>query len=121
MTQSPVSRNLPALLLAWGALMAAAPEPVAAQPAPSASNLHNDPDFYVGLWVTEGGQIRHELLPGGRYDEARGDRPSAYRGSYRLTGDHIDYRDDTGFTADGEFRSGVLHHAGMVMRRAVKK
>lgn len=72
---------------------------------------------YVGMWVTDDGHIHHELLPGGRYDEARGDRESAYRGSYILTGDHIDYLDDTGFTADGEFVDGVLYHAGMVLRR----
>jgi Agrobacterium tumefaciens protein Atu4866 len=35
--------------------------------------------------------------------------PSSFHG--------IDYRDDTGFTADGEFRGGVLHHGGMVLRR----
>ena len=74
---------------------------------------------YIGMWVTADGYIRHELLPNGRYDEARGKRMSAYRGSYTITGDHIDYVDDTGFTADGDFRDGVLHHAGMVLRRAV--
>jgi len=79
-----------------------------------------DQNEYVGIWVTRDGQIRHELLPGGRYDEARGNRTSAYRGRYTLTGDHIDYVDDTGFTADGEFRHGVLHHAGMVLRREVR-
>jgi hypothetical protein len=29
---------------------------------------------YVAMWVTEDGYIRHELLPNGRYDEARGNR-----------------------------------------------
>ena len=29
---------------------------------------------YVGMWVTKDGQIRHELLPNNRYDEARGER-----------------------------------------------
>lgn len=72
---------------------------------------------YVGMWVTEDGYIRHELLPNGRYDEARGSRKSAYQGRYTITGDHIDYVDDTGFTADGEFIDGVLYHAGMVLRR----
>ncbi|MBA9078266.1 Atu4866 domain-containing protein [Rufibacter quisquiliarum] len=70
---------------------------------------------YVGLWVTADGYIRHELLPNGRYDEARGSRQSAYQGSYTLIGDHIDYQDDTGFTADGDFRDGILYHAGMVL------
>jgi hypothetical protein len=78
-------------------------------------------DKYVGMWVTADGYIRHELLPGGRYDEARGNRKSAYQGSYKLTGDHIDYKDDTGFTADGEFREGVLYHAGMVLYREEKR
>lgn len=72
---------------------------------------------YVGMWVTADGHVRHELLPNGRYDEQRGTRRSAYRGRYTVTGNHIDYVDDTGFTADGEFVDGVLHHAGMVLRR----
>ena len=72
---------------------------------------------FVGLWVTADGHIRHELLPGGRYDEQRGSRKSAYRGRYTISGNHIDYVDDTGFTADGDFVNGVLHHAGMVLYR----
>ncbi len=72
---------------------------------------------YVGMWVTADGNIRHELLPEGRYDEARGMHRSAYQGSYTISGDHIDYVDDTGFTADGEFIDGVLHHAGMLLYR----
>ncbi|SDY14891.1 protein Atu4866 [Variovorax sp. YR266] len=74
--------------------------------------LLEDPNRYVGMWVTQDGHIRHELLPNGRYDEARGTRQSAYQGRYTLTGNHIDYVDDTGFTVDGEFREGVLYHAG---------
>ena len=27
---------------------------------------------FTGMWVTKDGYIRHELLPGGRYDEVRG-------------------------------------------------
>ncbi len=73
---------------------------------------------YVGMWVTDDGYIRHELLPNGRYDEARGTRQSAYRGRYEISGSHIEYWDDTGFTADGEFvDSNTLHHAGMILRR----
>lgn len=72
---------------------------------------------YVGLWVTADGIIRHQLLANGRYDEARGTRESAYRGRYEVTGDHIDYWDDTGFIADGDFVDDVLHHAGMVLYR----
>lgn len=72
---------------------------------------------YVGMWVTADGNIRHELLPNGRYDEARGRRESAYQGRYEVTGDHIAYWDDTGFTADGDFIDDVLYHAGMVLYR----
>ncbi|SIQ36805.1 protein Atu4866 [Rhizobium sp. RU33A] len=73
---------------------------------------------YVGMWVTDDGRIRHELLPNGRYDEARGSRQSAYQGRYVVTGNHIDYWDDTGFTADGVFvDENTLHHAGMILRR----
>ena len=50
---------------------------------------------YCGMWVTADGHIRHELLPDGRYDEARGRRQSAYQGKYWVKGDHIEYVDDT--------------------------
>ncbi|MDO3410321.1 Atu4866 domain-containing protein [Saccharibacillus sp. CPCC 101409] len=72
---------------------------------------------YIGMWVTADGRIRQELLPGGRYDEARDGRPSVYTGSYKIRGNTIDYVDDTGFTADGEFREDVLYHGGMVFYR----
>lgn len=73
---------------------------------------------YVGLWVTADNRVRQRLLPNGRYVEARGDDESAYTGRYEVTGDHVEYWDDSGFTADGEFRDDVLYHGGMVMRRA---
>jgi hypothetical protein len=76
-------------------------------------------DRHVGMWVTKDGQIRHELLPNGRYVEARGNREAAYQGRYAIEGDHIEYVDDTGFTADGDFRDGVLYHAGMILHRKV--
>ena len=77
---------------------------------------------YLGTWISEDRWVRHTLLPAGRYDEARGRREHAYRGSYRINGAHIDYVDDTGFTADGDFvhdddGQSVLLHAGMVLRR----
>jgi len=75
------------------------------------------PHPYVGMWVTADGHIRQELLPGGRYDEARGSRRSAYTGSYQVSGNHIEYQDDTGFTADGTFDGDVLHHGGYVFYR----
>lgn len=66
---------------------------------------------YLGMWVTGDGRIRQELLPTGRYDEARGTRKSAYQGRYEVEGNRIQYWDDTGFTAD------ELHHGGMVFYR----
>jgi hypothetical protein len=73
---------------------------------------------YLGMWVTGDGRIRQELLPTGRYDEARGKRQSAYQGRYVVTGSHIDYWDDTGFTADGTFvDNDTLHHGGMIFYR----
>lgn len=77
---------------------------------------HNTP--YAGLWVTGDGYIRHQLLPGGRYVEARGDREEAYKGDYIVSGSHIDYKDDTGFTATGDFEDGILYHEGMILYRA---
>jgi hypothetical protein len=81
----------------------------------------NDTQDYVGMWVTRNGYIRHELLPDGRYEEARGDKKSAYHGRYILKGDHIDYIDDTGFTADGTIKDGTLYHAGMELHKVEQK
>jgi Agrobacterium tumefaciens protein Atu4866 len=76
------------------------------------------PHLYVGMWVTEDGRIRQELLPNGRYDEARGAREKAYVGRYEITGTRIYYWDDSGFTADGEFVDmNTLHHGGLIMYR----
>lgn len=75
---------------------------------------------YIGIWVTKDCYIRHELLSNDRYDEARGKHKSAYQGSYKVTGNHIDYKDDTGFTADGEFKDGILYHAGMILYKEKK-
>lgn len=72
---------------------------------------------YVGIWVTGDGRIRQQLRPNGRYAEARGTRENAYTGRYEVEGNTIQYWDDSGFTADGEFIDGVLYHGGMVMRR----
>jgi hypothetical protein len=77
---------------------------------------------YVGRWVTSDGHIRHELLPNGRYDEARGAKKSAYMGRYKINGTHIEYWDDTGFTASGDFKGeDTLHHAGYIFYREKKK
>ncbi|EFL27751.1 putative secreted protein [Streptomyces himastatinicus ATCC 53653] len=80
-------------------------------PTRSACRRLRDPHPYLGMWVTADGYIRQELLPNGRYDEARGDRRSA------VTGNHLDYVDDTGFTATGDIRDGVLYHEHLVLYR----
>lgn len=77
-----------------------------------------DNQKYLGMWKTADKYIRQELLPNGRYDEARGNRQSAYTGRYEIKGDHIDYWDDTGFTADGKFvDEDTLHHGGYIFYR----
>ncbi|WP_436798591.1 Atu4866 domain-containing protein [Mesorhizobium escarrei] len=40
----------------------------------------------VGMWVTADGDIRHKLLPNGRYEEQRGNRKSAYQGRRSVVG-----------------------------------
>jgi putative ligand-binding protein with streptavidin-like fold len=81
-------------------------------------NQHNN---YVGMWVTADGYIRQELLPNGRYDEARGTKNSAYTGRYEISGDHIKYWDDTGFTATGDFKGNdALYHGGYIFYREKK-
>lgn len=76
------------------------------------------PESYLGIWVDENDFVHQELSPDGRYDETRGGRPRAYQGSYWVTGSRIDYRDDLGFWAFGEFVDGVLHHAGYTFHRS---
>lgn len=121
MTRKPLrpppsaGRLLRAAALAAAALLTAAPD----GPARAQGQAMSD-QRYVGMWVTADGRVRHELLPNGRYDEARGDRRSAYQGRYTITGDHIDYVDDTGFTADGDFRDGILYHGGGAAPGAVR-
>ncbi|MFI8849168.1 Atu4866 domain-containing protein [Streptomyces sp. 891-h] len=78
----------------------------------------NGPDIdVVGMWVTADGQIRQELRADGRYEEARGRRARAYTGRYTVAGAHLDYVDDTGFTATGDVRDGVLYHEHLVLYR----
>jgi hypothetical protein len=72
----------------------------------------------VGVWVDRTGFLHQDLTAVGRYDETRGGRPHAFGGRYWIDGDRIDYLDDLGFWAFGEFRGDELHHAGYVMRRS---
>jgi hypothetical protein len=108
-----------ALVVALVAAMTAAAGLSLAQSTPSSQGAVSMTGHkYIGMWVTPDGHIRQELLPNGRYDEARGRRKSAYQGRYEIRGDRIDYWDDTGFTADGTFVSDdELHHGGMIFRR----
>ena len=73
---------------------------------------------YLGMWVDGTDFLHQELTADGRYDETRGGRPNAFQGRFWIEGDRIDYLDDLGFWAFGEFRDGVLHHAGYVLQRA---
>lgn len=104
-------------LLVVAACASALPPDSSAEFAPEPGRVTTDHP-YVGMWTTADGRIRQELLPNGRYDEARGNRESAYTGRYEVTGTHIDYWDDTGFTADGTFvTADELHHGGMIFYR----
>lgn len=113
---------LAAAVLLAATVAAASAQPAASNPSQPAENTQRNQKMqqhpYVGMWVTADGHIRQALLPNGRYDEARGTRKSAYQGRYEVDGNHIDYWDDTGFTADGTFVSqDELHHGGMVFYR----
>lgn len=113
---------LAAAALLAATVAAASAQPAASNPSQPAENTQRNQKMqqhpYVGMWVTADGHIRQALLPNGRYDEARGTRKSAYQGRYEVDGNHIDYWDDTGFTADGTFVSqDELHHGGMVFYR----
>ncbi|WP_244914721.1 Atu4866 domain-containing protein [Rhizobium sullae] len=109
----------------WLALTVLAILSAPANASDAGSNRHEIKDEhrmtdhpYVGMWTTSDNRVRHNLLPSGRYDEARGNRESAYEGRYEIRGNHIEYWDDTGFTADGTFVDrNTLHHGGMILRR----
>ncbi|MEU9786020.1 Atu4866 domain-containing protein [Streptomyces phaeochromogenes] len=75
----------------------------------------------VGVWATADGHIRQELLPDGRYDEARGERASAYTGRYTVAGSRLDYVDDTGFASTADIQDGVPYHEHLVLYREQKQ
>ncbi|MBU7597962.1 Atu4866 domain-containing protein [Streptomyces sp. P38-E01] len=79
---------------------------------------HDDDHTYLGTWATDDRFLRQRLRPDGRYDEARGDRESAYTGRYWINGTRIDYLDDLGFWAYGEFDGEALDHAGYRLTRS---
>ncbi|PNV31192.1 amidohydrolase [Streptomyces sp. DH-12] len=82
---------------------------------PAAPDLTGSPR--LGVWIDRNDFLHQELTADGRYDETRGGRPHAYQGRFWIDGDRIDYLDDLGFWAYGEFRGDELHHAGYVMKR----
>ncbi|MDX3319742.1 Atu4866 domain-containing protein [Streptomyces sp. ME03-5684b] len=84
-------------------------------PSQEPTGQQSDAVDVVGTWVTADGHIRQELRADGRYDEARGNRRSAYTGRYTVTGSPLDYVDDAGFTATGDIRDGVLFHEHLVL------
>ncbi|MBN8943646.1 MAG: Atu4866 domain-containing protein [Rhizobiales bacterium] len=101
-------------------LMTAGPELAFAQNTPAAPAARSNTtaaEPVVGMWVTANGFIRLELLPDGRYDEARGARRSAYRGRYEVRGPRLHFIDDSGFTATGVITGGVLSVGGDDFRR----
>lgn len=71
----------------------------------------------VGVWVDTDGFLHQELTADGRYDETRGGRPHAFQGSYWVDGNRIDYLDDLGFWAFGQFVGDTLYHANYTMHR----
>ena len=112
-----MKRSIVAGAVLVGAAIFHAPESHAQMNAEQSMPHSTQNHPYIGMWVTGDGRIRQELLPNGRYDEARGSRRSAYQGRYEVRGDDIYYWDDTGFTADGRFVDDVLHHGGMIFYR----
>ena len=123
-TPPGISVVIPLLLLAACSLDPSGNQP---RPTPSSASVSGAPAAptspgadeaaVIGMWMTADGEIRQELLVGGRYEEARGERERAYTGRYSVSGSHLDYVDDTGFTATGDIRDGVLHHGGMELYR----
>lgn len=111
-----MTRDTLAFAIGRGTILAAMAMAALSLPALSEQQMTQSHP-YIGMWITADGHVRQELLPNGRYDEARGTRQSAYQGRYEVNGNHIDYWDDTGFTADGEFVDNVLYHGGMVFYR----
>ena len=110
--------KLPGVFIA-AVLAAAIPQPMLAQPAglaPKDAATMSSADV-AGMWVTENGFIRLELRPDGRYDEARGARKSAYKGSYTVRGSTLHFIDDSGFTATGTIVDGVLSVGGDSFRK----
>lgn len=74
----------------------------------------------VGTWMSANGRMRLRLDPGGSFEELRTDTGRTYRGTYRVDGTRIRFRDpNTGYEGSGEFRDdGVMDADGVEFRRA---
>jgi len=92
--------------------------PGAAPVQASAASPDAVPAHRLGTWIDENGFVHQHLSADGRYDETRGGREHAYQGSFWINGNRIDYRDDLGFWAFGEFTGDTLEHAGYTFHRA---
>lgn len=86
--------------------------------APTTTTADGIPDERLGTWIDQNDFVHQHLSADGRYDETRGRRKHAYQGRFWITGDRIDYLDDLGFWAFGEFTDDTLHHAGYTFHRA---
>ncbi len=71
----------------------------------------------AGLWSSEDSPVRLLLRPDSRYDEARGTRSGAYRGRFEVEGRRLYFADDSGLTAIGAIRDGVLGIGGERLRK----
>lgn len=94
---------------------------VAPKPLPGKVTTPSDaapPVERLGTWIDEDDFVHQHLSADGRYDETRGGRPHAFQGNFWINGDRIDYRDDLGFWAFGEFSGNVLEHAGYTFHRS---
>lgn len=90
-------------------------------PSPSTRTVSDSADAtseWLGTWIDESNFVHQHLTADGRYDETRGGREHAFAGDFWINGDRIDYRDDLGFWAFGEFRGNILQHAGYTFHRS---
>ncbi|MBB3227988.1 hypothetical protein FHW69_002620 [Luteibacter sp. Sphag1AF] len=71
----------------------------------------------AGTWVTAHGYVRQDLHADGRYEETRGFRKAAYRGTWTVSDNRIVYVDERGFSARADVVDGEIHHAGMRLFR----
>ncbi|GAA3358191.1 Atu4866 domain-containing protein [Saccharopolyspora gregorii] len=66
----------------------------------------------AGTWVTADGPP-----PPGAAGRRALRRGPARTGGRTVTGSHLDDVDDTGFTATGDVRDGVVHHEHLALHR----